>query len=222
MEIYFRFHDKLYLLGINILGKSRFSHISCNKVHFIYNDIQTRNMNNTLLIDHLQQEEITKSTSIELTMHQRSYKIKIWLTSITIRMQLNGLLYGQLHNSILSITNCKFLPTLSPPIDMQDININSSIVFTNCKFMNNSLVNLFWKRHSLIKTHNINVKIINCIFNGSSTVLKLFGNKHYEKITVIIKNTHFLNLGFLYPENLLLFFDEFLPLGILKFPLETS
>ena len=222
MEIYFTFRFKLYLLGINILGKSRLSHISCNRAHFIYNDTQTRNMNNTLLIDHLQQEEIIKSTSIELTMHQRSYKIKIWLTSITIRMQFRVFLYGQLHNSISSITNCQFLSTLTPLINMQDVNINSSIVFTNCKFMNNPLINLFWKRHSLIKTHNINIKIINCIFNETSSVLKLFGNKHYEKITVIIKNTQFLNLRFLYPENFLLFFDEFLPLGILKFPLEIS
>ena len=198
LEIYFSLYNQLYLSGTNVLGKSRFSHIVCNKIHFIYNETKARNMSNILLIDHLQQVGCVNSTYIEFRMNQ-SYEVGIQLAHITFQRQHCGFLYGKLHNNILSVVNCKFLSN-RPPFHLlviensDETNDNSSsVVFINCTFMKNTM------RNSLIYANYINAKLINCFFNENSIVLQLSGNSyhHHDKITVVIKNTKIVDSVFL-------------------------
>ena len=184
------FYGELYLLGMNVLGKSRFIHISCNEIHVIYNKNQARYVNNTLLIDHLQQVGYVNSTYIQFRIYQHSYEVEIQLAHITFQQQRSMSLYGQLHNSILLIMDCKFLSNIQSLIIVHSTNENSNVVFINCKFMNNV------QSYSLIDTCDVNVTIINCIFNGTS-IIQLSGHLsvfHHEGIiTVVIKNMHLLH-----------------------------
>ena len=110
--------------------------ISCNKFLFKCDKIQTRNVNNTLLIDHLQQVGYFNSTYIEFHMYQCSYKIKIHITHITFQ-QRRKFLGGLLPNSTLFIIECWFLSSRPPLVEIRGDNNDSSVVFINCKFMNN-------------------------------------------------------------------------------------
>ena len=203
LQICFRLYDdEFYLLVTNIFGKSRFSHISCNKVLFMYDEIQVRNVNNTLLIDHLQQVDNVNPTytCIKFIMSQFSYKIAIQLTHITFQQQWH--VYGELCNSTLSIMDCEFLSNKSILITIDNMcdrnNDNSSVEFINCKFMKSGKLNSF------IRINFINVTLINCIFNRTSTSLQSSG-QHYgdNRITVAIKNTKFVDSVILHGESLL-------------------
>ena len=189
MQIYSRHYHGLYLLVMNALGKSRFSHISCNKIHFIYHEIQARNVSNTILIDHLQQVGYVNSTYINIFLHQHSYEIAIQLTNITFQQQHSEFLYGNLQSSMLSIMDCEFWSSRSPIINVFGANDNSIVVLINCKFIKNTN----W--HPLINTCEVNVIVINCTFNGSLclSILTLIGNTivHNDSTTVVIKDTQF-------------------------------
>ena len=190
LEAYIKFYDESYLpfLGMNILGKSRFSHISCNKLHFIYNEIHAKNVSNTLLIDHLQLVGYVESTYIEFLMYQHSYEMEIQLTHITFQQQYTQFLHGFLRNCILFIVDCELFSNRYHLIEMLGINDNSSMVVINCKFMKTV------KSDSVINTRSVNVIINNCIFNGSSTRLKLTGYPYLNgRITVVVKNTQFID-----------------------------
>ena len=193
LQIYYTLNHQLYFLVINVLGKSRFSHISCNKFYFIYNEIQARNMKSTVLIDHLQQVGYFNSTYIHFSMNQHSYEIAIQLVHITFQQQWGVILYGQLCNSILSIMDCDFLSNRSTAITIEKMcdktNVTSTVKFINCKFMKNE------KSDSFINIRYINVIVINCIFNSTSTILQLSGIASDDnRITVVIKNTKFVDL----------------------------
>ena len=160
----------------------------------MYDEIQVRNMNNTLLIDHLQQVDNVNSTYtyIKFLMSQHSYKIAIQLTHITFQQQWHVYLYGRLCNSILSIMDCEFLSNKSILITIDNTcdrsNYSSSVEFINCKFTKNG------KSDSFIRTKFINVTLINCIFNRTSTSLQSSGKLHDDnRITVAIKNTKFVD-----------------------------
>ena len=187
LQIHSRFYNELYLLGTNVLGKSRFSHILCNKVRFINNEIQARNVSNTLSIDHLRQVGYVNTTYIEFYMYQHSYEILIQLTHIIFQQQHSKFLYGRLQNSILSIMDCEFLSHASLLIELWGYNNNDHVAFNKCKFMK------IVKSSNIIKTYNVNVIISNCIFSESSAMLELSGYL-YHRITVVIKNTKFVIL----------------------------
>ena len=180
-------------MGINVLGKSKFVNFSCNKIILYYDEMQVRNINNTLLIDHFQEvKHINTFLIIELMIYKHSYEITIQLAHVTLQHQHEEFLHGALSNSILYVTDCKFLTNLFPLFNIK-VAINndySSIKFINCKFLNSSNLT------PLINS-DVNVTIINCIFNGSSVILQLQLPRHksYKNTTtaLIIKNTQFIN-----------------------------
>ena len=180
------------LLGSNVLGKSKFGNISCNKLILYYHEMQVRNINNTFLIEHFQRvEHINTFLTIDLMIYQHSYQITIQLAHMKLQHQHEEFLHGVLSNTILYITDCQFLANLFPLLNIK-VAINndySSIKFINCKFLNNSNLT------PLINT-DVNVTIVNCIFNGSSVILQLPRSESYgttELRILIIKNTQFIN-----------------------------
>ena len=180
------------LLGINVLGKSKFVNFSCNKIILYYHEMQVRNINNTLLIDHFQQVEYVNTfLTIDLKIYHHLYEITIQLAHVTLQNQ-NEFLYGVLSNSILYVIDCQFSANHFPLFNIK-VAINndySSIKFINCKFLNNPNLT------PLINS-DVNVTIINCIFNGSSVILQsqLPRDESYKSTTtaLIIKNTQFIN-----------------------------
>ena len=190
VHIYMENKDILHtysLWAANVLGKSKFSNFSCNKIILYYHDVQVRYINNTLLIDHFQQvEHINTFLTIDIMIHQ----IKIQLSHLTIQHQPKEFLRGIVSNSTLYITNCRFLSNQFPLFNIKvAINNNdSNITFINCRFLNNS--NL-----TPLIISDVNVTIVNCIFNRSSVILQLPSNEYYINTTtaLIIKNTQFIN-----------------------------
>ena len=195
VHIYMENKDILHsysLWAVNVLGKSKFSNFSCNKIILYYHDVQARNINNTLLIDHFQQvEHINTFLIIDFMIFQHSYQITTQLAHMMLQHQPKEFLHGTVSNNILYITDCQFLANQFPLFDIKVAinNDRSSITFINCKFFNNSNLT------PLIKT-DVNITIANCIFNGSSLIIQqLPKHDSYESVTttLIIKNTQFIN-----------------------------
>ena len=194
MHIYMEDKDILHtysLWGSNVLGKSKFGNMSCNKIILYYNDVQVRNINNTIWIDHFQQvEHINTFLTIDLMFYQHLYQITVQLSHLTLQHQPKEFLHGTVSNTNLYIMNCQFLTNQFPLFNIKVAinNDHSTIKFINCKFLNNS--NL-----TPLIISDVNVTIINCIFNGSSVILQLPSGESYINTTtaLIIKNTQFIN-----------------------------
>ena len=173
------------MLGINILGKSKFHNVSCTSISLSYHATQTTHTSNTLLMDHFD-----AVFGIDLTIYKHLYELTIQLAHMTLQNHYENFLHGELRNVTLYITDSQFLSNHYTLFDVKaiDVNDDSSIKFINCKFLNNS--NL----QPLIDMRVVNVVIFNCIFDGNSMTLEFRG--HYSHITtmiVLIKNTKFLN-----------------------------
>ena len=176
VHIYMENKDILHtysLLGINVLGKSKFSNFSCNKIILHYHDIQTRNINNTISIDHFRQvEHINTFLTIELKIYQHdSYQLMIHLAHMymTLQHQPKEFLHGRVINSILQVMNCQFTNHVRFPLFSIKVAINnneySSIKFIDCKFLSSSS----YSSHALINILDLNITVVNCTFNGSSS-----------------------------------------------------
>ena len=207
VHIYMENKDILHtysLLGINVLGKSKFSNFSCNKIILHYHDIQTRNINNTISIDHFQQvEHINTFLTIELKVYQHdSYQLMIHLAHMimTLQHQPKEFLHGRVINSILQVMNCQFTNHLRFPLFSIKVAINnneySSIKFIDCKFLSNSS----YSSHALINILDLNITVVNCTFNGSSSsIISRLHMHEYDsyKNLLLIKNTQFINYNLL-------------------------
>ena len=119
--------------------------------------------------------------------------------------------------SSITFINCKFLNNfnLSPLI-----NSDFNVTIVNCTFNGSSVIlQLQLPRHesyksttialiikntqfinckysklnSLIHTRDVDIIIVNCIFNGNSNILQFSGHGSSKKITAVIENTHFNN-----------------------------
>ena len=123
------------ILGINILGKSKFHNISCIKISLSYHETQATNTNNTLLLDNFDAFFV-----MDLIIYKHSYELTIQLASMTLQDYHEKFLHGVLRNATLYIKDSIFLFNHYTLFDVKvaDDNDYSSIKFINCKFLNNS------------------------------------------------------------------------------------
>ena len=176
------------ILGINILGKSKFHNISCIKISLSYHETQATNTNNTLLLDNFDAFFV-----MDLIIYKHSYELTIQLASMTLQDYHEKFLHGVLRNATLYIKDSIFLFNHYTLFDVKvaDDNDYSSIKFINCKFLNNS------NSVPLIDITIMNVVIFNCIFDGSSVLLQLHGYYNFYNPTqvasVLIKDVKVIN-----------------------------
>ena len=198
LNIYTEYDDAevkypLSLLGINVLGE--LNHISCNAIILHYYKVQTRNtLYNSLLLDDFQQVGKTNLPyTITIEGNQQTYEINIRLAHIKYQQPVAfiGFLNSDLSNSTLYVMNCHFLLNkyTTRTFLIKGNSYNNNMIFINCIFTNN------FKIMALIETCFVNVKIVNCTFDGNLHSAILQSNMWYSEneTTVIIENTRFSN-----------------------------
>ena len=191
-------HDVLYnsLEGINILGNSRFSHISCLKMSFYYNESDTKvqKKRQNLFIEHYesrQYKDYSSKYTISLSMFQISYNITMYLLNTTFHnTNITYILIEPINEvSTLHIIKCKFQFNKNTLLKVCSDNsvCSGSVYFTDCHFLHNT-------SPSLIIAKYVDIKIEQCIFYNNSRILLMYG-KLKEDTNVIIQNTTFTNVS---------------------------
>ena len=183
------------MIGINILGISYLHNISCNKISLRYTEIQTEKKHHNLLIDYFQilQDFIFEDT-VELLMHQLSYKVTIQLSNTIIQDEIERFMVinHTNHMSMLVIANCQFYHNYKELFvfyhDRQRFHssVENGIIihFTDCRFLHNI------PRSLIIIYYAISIKITDCLFYKNSGALQVHGSTSMLA-NVIIKNTTF-------------------------------
>ena len=184
------------LEGINILGNSHFSHISCLTMLFCYtkNQIDEQKIHQNLLIEHYESKQhidYSPDYAISFSMSQVSYRITVYLCNTTFQNRSTTYILIKKINemSTLHIMNCTFQLSsntlLTACMGHYNIYCSGSVYFINCQFLHNT-------SPSLIIAKRINIKLEHCIFYNNSCILKMNGND----TDIYMKNTTFKNVNF--------------------------
>ena len=196
LQIYKLYDDTLYsIVVINILGKSRLSHLLCYNIKFYYNETEMDTEDSTWLIDHYQTQKLRfnnyQDYSIELSMKQISYRVTVQLHSITVEHERNVfiLIKHMTVSSTLIVTNSLFqfnyieLFTTNAYYVYNEWNAGI-IYFSNCQFLQNT-------SPCLIRLESITININHCIFYNNTQILSIDTDS-----MIIISNTSFANTYF--------------------------
>ena len=185
------------LIGMNILGDSYFSHISCLKMLFLYNDseIKMQNKHHKLFIDNYEAKQYSDDYpkhTISFSMLQNSYSIAVYLFNTTFHnRKATFILIEHISEvSMIHIMKCKFQFNSNTILTActKDVYCNGSVYFTNCKFLHNT-------SPLLINIQYIKAKFECCIFYNNSHILKMNGRLKQDT-QIIISNTNFSNMNF--------------------------
>ena len=114
------YHDKntISILGFNILGNSCFNAITCQEIHFYYNEIAVKAKSHNILVNSFLVTNHFKSEyGIYLNMSQSSYEIILQIVNTTVQQLKRSAFLFAISNSLA--------------------NINTLLIY-NLKFHNNS------------------------------------------------------------------------------------
>ena len=206
------------LVGINIMGNSKFSHVKfSNKMQLFYNKTHTDKEHHILSISNC------KVTSISLDILQDSYKVTLKIIDThlqftardAMRLEINVendsfIHVGELGASEVIIINCRFIENIYVEyLFFFASSSNGSVKFINCHFINNSnLYSMFYialhnlqlgpRRYvkpSLIRIRqSVRLEFKSCYFQADSEydgqVLQAHGSST-NPATIVINNTTF-------------------------------
>ena len=181
--------------GINILGNSHFSHISCLQMSFHYNenDTKAQKKHHNLFIEHYetkQYKDYSSKYAISLSMFQISYSIRVHLLNTSFQnTNITYILIKHIdEESTLHIINCKFQFNSNTLLNVcsDDKDCSGGVYFTNCQFLHNT-------SPSLITTNYVDIRIEHCIFYNNSHMLQMYG-KFKGDTSIIMQNTTFINV----------------------------
>ena len=184
------------LKGINVLGNSRFSQISCFNMSFCYDnesDTKVQKKQQNLFIEHYESKQYRDYSSkyaISVSMFQTSYNIAVHLSNTTFQnTNVTYIFIKQINKeSTLHIMNCKFQFNDNALLKVcsDSRNCSGSVYITNCQFLHN-------RSPSLIITKYIDIKIEHCMFYNNSHILQMYG-EFKEDTYIIIRNSAFMNV----------------------------
>ena len=186
------------LIGINILGNSHFSHISCLKMLFRYNrsDMKMKKKHQKLFIDNYETKQYPyhdPKYAISFSMLQNSYNIAVYLFNTTFQNR-NTTFISVEHiseGSVIHIMGCKFQFNSDKILTAcNNAYCNGSVYFTTCKFLHNT-------SPLLMSIKSVRTKIEHCIFHNNSHILNMNGRLKCDT-EIIINNTSFVNVNFNY------------------------
>ena len=193
-------HNVVYdsLIGINILGNSHFSHISCLKMLFCYNetDMNIKKKHQNLFIDNYKTKQYpyhAPKYAISFSMLQNSYSIAVYLFNITFQNRnTTFILINHINEgSVIHIMGCKFQFNSDTILTAcNDAYCNGSVYFTTCKFVHNT-------SPLLMSIKSVKIKIEHCIFHNNSHILNMNGRSKHDT-GIIVNNTSFVNVNFKY------------------------
>ena len=212
-------HNSYGIVGINILGDSRFSYITNNAIIIIYNDTTVDMENHSLTMDHYRSSDAYKCIEykVNFKLLQSIYRVSIqllnstfqWLkedTAISIDFNSDGI--GQ---NILLVKNCQFSNNKMPLIQSRLVNLHlykrpldDSVRLQNCQFFNNQIKLLESEIIYISKGPHLHISHCSFHYNENSSALKKLGYNFRAKYEIIITDTVFvsstpsINKGFLY------------------------
>ena len=216
-------HNSYGIVGINILGNSKFSYITNNAITIAYKDT-TMDMDSyisSLIIDHYYGVNVGRSVQhkIIFEFHQRSYRVKLqlrnstfqWInTDYAVSLEINSESIGQ---NFLLVQCCTFANNERPLVVSSAMNLDhykshrdDTVWIQNCNFLNHEIINI----EGIININdgpNFNISDCSFRYNKHSPALNK-GINSYEavvRVNIIISNTVFssstiLSKGLLYVE----------------------
>ena len=187
--------NEVALLAINMMGNSYFRFVQCyyGRIQLFYNETHTEQKHNNLSI-----KSCTVKT-IDIMMIQSSYRVTSRIINIQVHHEIYEnvpfILAKALGTNKMFIVNCELDSNIygNNLFVFSSVN-NSSVQFTNCKFMNNNMHIDYVQRGALIQLYgSVNLEINDCNFHGNSEehLLSQRAVQNVNSLFIIIKNTNF-------------------------------
>ena len=186
--------NEVALLAINIMGNSYFRFVQCyyGRIKLFYNETDTEQKHNNLSI-----KNCTVKT-IDIMIAQSSYWVTLRIINIRVQHEIYEsvpfILAKALGTNKMFIVNCEFdLNIYGNNLFIFSSAKNSTVQFTNCKFMNNNM-HIEPSHGALIQLYgSVNLEINDCNFHGNSEehLLSQRAVQNVNSLFIIIKNTNF-------------------------------
>ena len=165
-------HTMYALIGINILGDLKFSHVMCYGVYLYYSGTNLAMNNSVISINsyklHCDDNCDLSSTISLLVLHVpvKNFKVILNISNSSIQevQQINHWQIPAFHitgNTAVLITDCEFVSNNYLGNFFSFIGTNSTIKLANCRFLNNAAR---FQLISVIMENNATVHVNNCIF----------------------------------------------------------
>jgi len=187
------------ILGINILGDSYFSYVTCDGMELLYfEEKQFTKLHNTISIDHYHHSADTTSLLL-LTTRQNYYQIVLKLSNINeINLQSGSyIFYGEdIQNSEVIITNCNFLCNVKShssccgsPLFYFDSSEHGVVHFEKCRFLVDQESKSGYDDAYITAVSKIIINITNCNFSiNDNPMLRVFGSIDLAVPTTVVMN----------------------------------
>ena len=212
-------HNSYGIVGINILGDSRFSYITNNAMRVIYNETTVDMVNHSLSIDHYYINAVDENFQCKVTfkLYQNTYRVAVafqnskfqWLRNETaFCAEFNNEGIG--HNVVM-VNNCKFSNNQVCSIflkikDGYRKQQGDAVLIENCQFFEHyTKLHITDNREIIEVVNGPNVYLSHCTFYDNKYFLALRKQSPHlvallppQSSKVVITNTTFLSSKLLY------------------------
>ena len=179
------------IVAINIMGNSYFNDIECyGEIRLFYNETLTEREHHSLSINNC------TVIRIKIDMLQNHYRVILKIINIQLQHKMynyKSFIHAEnLGTNEVFIINCEFVSnTYRHHLFFFTSTSNGSVQFTNCLFINNSIITIINTIDAvLIELHGfIKLEFNNCNFH-QNTILQTQGTK-VNPINVVIKNSNY-------------------------------
>ena len=197
-------HNSYGIVGINVLGDSRFSHLKSNSLKISFRELIVDEEKHNVTIDHCHISDDHMEYKIELNFLQIAYSVKVTILQSSFQWLRNS--WSIIHaffeheaTGLLMIKQCQFANN-----DMNLVNIKQPMVYgvlhdfiyiEDSLFVNNSFSFTGPIESQFIRiSRNFNVYITNCTFHNNSNGITIHKRTHlylglHLKVFVISNTT---------------------------------
>ena len=177
------------LLAINIMGNSLLNHVTCfGGIQVVYNEAHTDRVHHSLSINNC-----TVHT-MYLDMLQISYKVTLTIINIQAQDSLfsyKSIIHAEeLGTNEVLIIDCYFVSDTNhiSQLLLFSSTCNGSVQFTNCRFINNVILEVPDAQTTLVRLNgSIQAEFNNCDFYGNK-ILESYG-RSVNPINVVVRST---------------------------------
>ena len=183
-------HNSYGIIGINVLGDSRFSYITNNAIRVVYTDATIEDKEiHSLIIDHHYNDHVNSkfTCKVIIDLLQQSYRVNLLLlhlrfqrltdaTAIDINLKDKGL-----QQNFILVKYCQFFKNDGTLINITVVASSKTeqgefinvVQFDNCHFSNNHIIGVSWHNRLFnIMYDQLNLQITNSYFYNNKINIK--------------------------------------------------